>query len=251
MQRYNHEEQKSYERFRQRIWRSFFFVLTLTSTLTFDSAAQFLESPSTPTRAIEGGLLFNRFKSRDDNSFPDSLRSSYDEPIPIIGYRDELVSLYLSYWKFKINGIETTELTASVKAGTDFRLTGKEKTFLAIPIALATDYTRVERSDLTRGSRFDVGSVGIGAGLKFKTDIGFARLGLEYLRFITYSTVSFGSGIGYSHVNFAEATFAIPHALGDYGLVIAYRYRDQDWLMDNKQYNYFSRWHGVSLGVMF
>ncbi len=216
------------------------------------TTAQLGEQREESTRAVEAGFLINRFQPRSDNTVPDSLQANFTQAIPVIGYRDGNLLIYLGYFSFNARSVPTTELNLVAKFSFDIRLTGKGRTnALLLPITITTDYLRVEGANQIRGDRFDVGSGGIGVGLKWVFGVDRARFSVEYSRLITYSTVSFSTSIGFSHIDFAEATIALDDILGDFGLIFGYRYRDQSWLMDNKKYNYFGSWHGAMIGMMF
>ncbi len=209
---------------------------------------QSYERPS--NRFIYAGFLVRDFDPRSSNSLPDSLTIRYNRVMPVIGFRQGLVDILFGYTRFTLRGNDKSTLFASVSVGNDLPLSFSRTHALLVPLMISSDYTR---ADNTGGDKenFNIGSVGIGAGLKYRFIQPRFEFWIHAAEAIHWSFEGFSTGSGFSAATTGEAMFIFRDALILDGITLGYRFRYQTWNMNNEHFNYKSLSHGVVLGVLF
>ncbi len=214
--------------------------------------AQYYERSYDPpsNRFIHAGFLQKDFEPRSSNASPDSLTIRYSRIMPVIGFRQGLVDLLFGYTRFMLRGNEKSTLFASVIVGNDLPLSFSPTHALLVPIMISSDYTR---ADNTGGDKenFNIGSVGIGAGLKYRFIQPQFEFRIHAAEAIHWSFEGFSTGSGFSAATTGEALFVFRDALVLDGITLGYRFRYQTWNMNNARFDYKSLSHGAFVGVMF
>lgn len=190
------------------------------------------------------------FAPRPANPVGDSLRMRFVRIMPIIGLRQGSTDIMFGYTRFDQHGTSRPLYFLSATIGMELPLSGRGPGTLMLPLALSADFTRAEASGLQRDD-FNVGSLGIGAGLRYRV----RGQGLEFIATaVAGAQLSFegfsGSG-GSSVIGIGEAVLHLYDVLVADGFVIGYRFRYESWSMNRGQADYRSLWHGPFLGVMF
>lgn len=227
-------------------------TLLFASMFAQDLLAQYYERPyeHMENRFIHVGFFQRDFQPRSTNPFPDSLTINYSRIMPTIGFRQGLVDITFGYTRFFIRGQDKTSIFASVAVGNDLPITFSSTHAFLIPLMISSDYTR---ADNTGGDKenFNLGSVGIGAGLKYR----FMNRGLEFSLLAAeaahWSFEGFSTGSGFSAASIGEALFVFRDVLSLDGITLGYRFRYQTWNMNNAKFDYKSLSHGAFVGVMF
>lgn len=228
------------------------YIIVLSLFITASVSAQYYErSYDHPSnRFIHAGFLLKDFEPRSSNSLPDSLRIHYNRVMPVLGFRQGLVDLLFGYTKFTLRGIDKAALFASVTVGNDLPLSFSSTHALLVPLMISSDYTR---ADNTGGDKenFNIGSVGIGAGLKYRFIQPQFEFWIHAAEAIHWSFEGFSTGSGFSAATMGEALFVFRDAFMLDGITLGYRFRYQTWNMNNARFDYKSLSHGAFLGVMF
>lgn len=201
-------------------------------------------------RMIYAGFLLRDFEPRSSNSLPDSLAISMSKIIPTIGFRQGLVDFSIGYNSFTLRGQSKSTLVASATVANEFPITFSRTHALLIPIMISSDYTKVENTGGAR-ENFNIGSIGIGAGVKYRyrsAQFDFSLLAAEAAH---WSLEGFSTGSGFSAATMGEALFTFRDVLSLDGIAIGYRVRYQTWNMGDAKFNYNSFSHGAIVGVMF
>ena len=230
-----------------------YFLVALCLILSSESArAQYYETEEYPrfnARFITAGAMWQQFRPRPSNSLPDSLATRYDRIMPMMCFRQGPVEVYFGYTTFTQGNQSCQAIVFGTEVSTDLPLFGMRSP-IVLPLMVAADYSKVEAAGPQRDN-FNIGSIGIGVGLKFRT-IGpsaeFSILGFQTFHF---SFEGIAVGTGSSVATIGEATLLLPRVPIANGIVFSYRVRLQTWSMKDDQFNYRSFYHGPSVGIMF
>lgn len=214
--------------------------------------AQYYERPyeEASSRFIHAGFFHRNFEPRFTNTFPDSQKTGYNRIMPTIGFRQGLVDVTFGYTRFTIRGENKTSIFAGVAVGKDFPVVFSPTSALLIPVQVSSDYTRTDNTGSDIES-FNIGSVGIGAGLKYHLKHQRFEFILSGTESVHLSFEAFNTGTGFSAATIGEALFVFRHVIGLDGITLGYRFRYQTWNMGNDKFDYKSLSHGAFLGVIF
>jgi hypothetical protein len=228
------------------------FLLTTLSFFASTLYGQYYERPyeQVTNRFLHVGFLQRDFEPRSSNSLPDSLTTRYSRIMPTIGFRQGLVDITFGYTRFTLRGEDKTSIFAGVTVGNDFPLTFSPTHALLLPLMISSDYSR---TDNTGGDKenFNIGSVGIGAGLKYRFRGPRFEFSLHAAESAQLSFEGFSTGTGFSAATTGEALFVFRDLLLPDGITLGYRFRYQTWNMSNAKFDYKSLSHGAFIGVMF
>jgi hypothetical protein len=203
-------------------------------------------------RMIYAGFLVKDFKPRSSNSLAESLAISMNKFIPTIGFRQGMVDFYIGYNTFTLRGESKATLTARATVANEFPVTFSRTHALLLPIMISSDYTKVENTGGDR-EHFTIGSVGIGAGLKYRyrSSAGGFGFALSAVEAAHWALEGFSTGSGFSAATIGEAMVTFRDVLSLDGIALGYRVRYQTWNMSNAKFNYTSLSHGAFAGVLF
>ena len=214
--------------------------------------AQYYERPyeQTENRFIHVGFWQKDFAARSSNPLPDSQRISYNRVLPTIGFRQGLVDVTFGYSRFSLRGEDKTTIVVTATVGNEFPLTFSKTHAVLLPLMIASDYTR---ADNTGGDKeaFNIGSIGFGAGLKYRIMSPGFEFALTAAEVAHWSLEGFSTGSGFSPATLGEAQLVFREVFGLAGITLGYRFPYQTWNMSNDKYDYKSLSHGAFLGVMF
>lgn len=214
--------------------------------------AQYYESERVPPgqeRYVRLGVEFRDFQPAASNTSPDSLRLSYHRPLVIAGFTQGPLDLVLGYGTYPWAGGSRTAMFVSMTVGAEVPLGGPGPGGLSVPLMLCADFTKSELPPPEKNT-FNVGSVGVGGGVAFRTVGRSVRGTLRLVAAAHYCIDGFSMGSGFSFATFGEATLLFPGVLALDGLVAGYRYRYQSWSMTNDWHDYRVFSHGPFVGVM-
>jgi len=227
-------------------------TLLLLCLLTSNLFAQYYERPyeHTENRFIHVGFFQRDFEPRSTNSLPDSLTINYSRIMPTIGFRQGLVDVTFGYTRFTLRNEDKTTIFASGTVGNDFPISFSRTHAFLLPLMISSDYTR---ADNTGGDKenFNLGSVGIGAGLKYRLRQQRFEFSLHAAEAVHWSFEGFSTGSGFSAATIGEVLFVFRDVLLLDGIALGYRFRYQTWNMNNAKFDYKSLSHGAFLGVIF
>jgi hypothetical protein len=200
-------------------------------------------------RSIGGGAALNRFEPRTDNSLPDSLAIKFTTPMFFLEYRQMNIHIAVSYNHYSLRGDSKSAYAIYADGSTDLAVAAKRSGGFYIPIIVSTNYVRADGTGTSSGI-FDVGSIGIGTGLKYRLLSETFGMLLSGGAVVHYSTVGFSIEYGSSVSTRGEIQFLLPDLLWS-GITLGYRFENQQWKMSASKYNYTHQYHGAFVGLFF
>jgi hypothetical protein len=228
-------------------------VVALLAAGRAEVAAQYNEprdyEPSV-SRFLALGVGFRDFAPRPANPAPDSTVIRYNVPMPLLTFRQGPVDIQFGYTRYTLQGASREAIYAGTMVSTDLVLTGDRWNALVVPLAVAADYTKSEGTGPERET-FNVGSIGIGAGLKYHVRTGSLDLFVRATGIIHYSFEGVSTGSGSSAALDAEAGILLFRIPVFDGLAAGYRFRTQTWTMSDDRLEYRAVTHGPYVGVIF
>jgi hypothetical protein len=220
--------------------------------LSENAYSQFLGLSSSEKRnTVEVGLLSSYFKPRENSLLNVQETIHFSDWIPYIAYRESDIFIGLGYRKFNNNDKSLEEVFLNAYYGTNFRITGNFKDGLFIPVIIRTNYLKLFQEIDIFKNRLEVGSFGLGTGLKIQYDFNIFNVAFHYNFVLSYSTINFSIQYGYSLYNELEMVLNFNNIFDDYGLEIGTKYCDERWSISDKKYNYFGSWTGGFIGINF
>ncbi|MGE5313516.1 MAG: hypothetical protein ACM3Q4_02360 [Acidobacteriota bacterium] len=200
-------------------------------------------------RSLGAAGALQTFEPRSDNSLPDSLAIRFDSPMFFLEFRQMDLRIAASYSHYTLHGEGKSSYSIYADGSTDLPVSARRSGGLYIPIIVATNYVRAEGLGTSSGI-FDVGSIGIGTGLKYRYLSEAFGLQLSGGAVIHYSTVGFSIENGSSVAARGEFQLLLPELLWS-GMTIGYRFETQQWRMSEAKFNYMRRYHAAFLGIFF
>jgi hypothetical protein len=202
-------------------------------------------------RYVAAGAFARRFEPRSGNPTPDSLVIRYTRVMPFLMFRQGPLDLVIGYTRYDLGGSSRAAVYLGSTYSSDLPLAGEGErgAALVLPLVVAADYTKSESAGSDRDD-FNVASVGIGAGLKFRLmepsyELAVSGAGIIHFSFEGYN---FRNGSSPAVVGEAWALFRDVPILR--GIALGYRYRYQSWSAGGK-FDYTTVNHGAYVGVMF
>ena len=234
------------------IMKQYLFILCavffVESALAQDFWSIYERVPLEGFRSIGISVSPQQFLPRENNSLPDSLRIQFNSAMPCIEYRQLDLRIAIGYNTYELSGEKKSAYSLYAESATDIAL-GSKRSALFLPIIIATNYIRAESvNKLSR--RFDVGSVGIGTGLKYRSLSESFGVQAYAGGVIYYSTAGFSIENGSSTSLRAEIDFLLPHIVSD-GIIFGYRFESQAWSLSDARLNYSRVYHGPFIGIFF
>lgn len=196
------------------------------------------------------GAMERDFQSRSSNNLPDSARIGFTRWMAMVGIRQGLFDITFAYNRFTLRGEKKTTVFFGATAMQDIPIAGKRPTALVIPVMISADFTKAENTGPSRQD-FNIASLGIGAGLKFRASGSALDFSLYVTEVVHYSFEGLSSGSGFSAATLGEASLSLTRIPLVGGIVVGYRFRYQTWAMSDEQFNYRALSHGPYLGVGF
>ena len=131
--------------------------------------AQYLEqsrsyAPS-DARFASAGIFARDFRPRGTNTASESLAVSYTRVMPLVGFRQGPVDFLFGYTTYDLHGAARAAIYFGVTFTGDYILSGNREQALVLPFVVDADFTKSESAG-TLHDNFDVGSIGVGTGLK-------------------------------------------------------------------------------------
>jgi hypothetical protein len=218
------------------------------------AVAQYLEqsrsyAPS-DARYLSAGIFARDFRPRGSNTAPDSLAVSYTRVMPLVGFRQGPVDFLFGYTTYDLHGAARSAIYFGVTFTGDYVLTGNRERALVLPFLVDADFTKSESAGSLHDN-FDVGSVGIGAGIKYRSNGESVDFSVMAAAIIHYSFDGYSLQTGSSPAAVAEAVTLLPQIGILNGLAFGYRFRYQAWTLGNGRYDYKTVNNGLFVGVMF
>src|SRR5512146_2893650 len=119
------------------------------------------------SRYIYLGVMQRDFQPMRSNAAPDSVRIGFTKAMPMIGFRQGPVDIFVGYSKFDQRGKSNDAIFVGTVVSTEFPVSGRKGNGLAVPLMFAADYTKASSGGPQRED-FNVASLGLGVGLKYQ-----------------------------------------------------------------------------------
>ena len=239
----------------RRLIRQGILLLAYFTVLGKPAAAQYLEdeprnySPSI-ARYLSAGIYARDFSPRPGNDAPDSLRISYNSIMPVLGFRQGPVEILFGYTNYHLVAASCAGVFFGATFVSEVALAGGKEAALVLPVVISADFTKSESAGSDRDN-FNVGSLGVGTGLKFRlTQPGF-DFSVQAAAIIHYSFEGFSVQSGSSSALTGDAVALLRSVPILDGIAVGYRFRLQSWSMPGGKFEYRTTNHGVYLGVLF
>jgi hypothetical protein len=230
-----------------------FCILALLVVPLAYASAQYIEgreyAPS-EARYATLGFVDRDFTPLGSNSLPDSLAIRFKRIMPMLSFRQGAAELFLGYTTYTLSGSSKSTVVFGGRFGTEVPIVGRRSSMLLFPLQLAADFTKAEGIGPSR-ENFNVASVGIGAGLKYRYFNSTTEFSIGFEELAQYSSEGFGVGTGFSAASLADATLQLRGIGVLDGIAVGYRFRLQTWSMSESKFNYRSVSHGPYVGIMF
>jgi len=227
-------------------------LLMLALLAPLSAHAQYLEPgmrPAEISRFFSAGASFRQFVPRSGHPLgPDAI--SYHAVMPTLGLRQGPVEFLAAYGRYEREGESHEAILAAATFAMEFPLAGGPRYPLRGLVLLTTDYTKSEAPGPGREA-FNVASLGVGAGMAYRTSGRSVQVALSAAASAQYSFEGFRTGSGFSPLLMGDAVVALPGVPVLDGLVAGYRLRWQQWSMSDDRLRYRSLFHGPWLGVSF
>ncbi|HTY57556.1 MAG TPA: hypothetical protein VMF59_02010 [Bacteroidota bacterium] len=237
-----------------RILRCGIAAAAILSCLASLAPAQYLEQTRSYTpmdaRFASIGMFARDFRPKGTNTAPDSLTVSYTRVMPLIGFRQGPVDFLFGYTPYDLHGASRSAIFFGVTFTGDYVIAGNRDQALVLPFLVDADFTKSESAGELHDN-FDVGSVGIGTGIKYRINGESLDFSAMAAAIIHYSFDGYSLQTGSSPAAVAEVIALLPRVGILNGLALGYRFRFQAWTLGNGRYDYRTVNNGVFLGVLF
>jgi len=170
--------------------------------------------------------------------------------MPLVGFRQGPVDFLFGYTTYDQRGVSCAGIFFGATFTGEYVLAGSREQALILPFLVAGDYTKSESAGGLHDN-FNVGSIGVGTGLKYRLSGESVDFSLLAAGLIHYSFDGYGLDTGSSPAAVGEALVLLPEVGLLNGLALGYRFRYQSWNFGNGRYDYKTVNNGVFLGVMF
>ena len=232
-----------------------FVLLVLLASRAGTAVAQYYEDEPRPyspsiARYISAGFYSREFSPRTGNDAPDSLKINYTRIMPLVGFRQGPVEILLGYTNYHLAAASCAAVFFGATFVSEVPLTGGKEAALVLPVVISADFTKSESAGSDR-DHFNVGSLGVGTGLKFRLAQPGFEFSVQAAGIVHYSFEGFNAQSGSSSALTGDAVVLLRSVPILDGLVAGYRFRLQSWSMTGGKFEYRPVNHGVYLGVMF
>lgn len=200
------------------------------------------------------GAAYNQqtFSPRSSNTLPDSNRIQFSTALPFIELRQNNGRLSIGYQTYSDRyGKKKESFSVYGETHNDIALTERknQRAEFVIPIIVAANYLRAE-SPNNAVKDFDIGSLGLGTGVKFKHFQRSFGVQAFVIGTLFYASEGFSTEYGSQNSVAAELQFIIPQIIYE-GIMIGYRFESQRWNMNDVSFNYERQYHGLFAGFLF
>lgn len=200
-------------------------------------------------RYVAAGVFFRDFAPRATNSAPESLKVNYKTVMPFLSFRQGSVDVSFGYTSYSLRGATRAAIFAASTFTNDVPLAGSRGSTLILPFLIAADFSKSESTGSDRDD-FNVASVGIGTGLKYRSVGESIDFAVSAVGAIHYSFEGFNLRSGSSTAVLGEAIALFRRIPVLEGIAAGYRFRWQSWSTDGN-FDYRTVNHGFFVGVMF
>lgn len=231
------------------------FIVLLLFILTGPLTAQDFGLEVTPLpdfRSLGVGMMLQHFQPANGNPVAPADRIDFSTTVPVIELRQDGGKLSVG-WNGFTDAAGTNRRSLSVYGETHNDLplgvrVGSMPT-LFLPVIVSANFVRADGPSSSIGP-FDIGSVGIGTGLKYKRfgrDWGVTAFAATS---ILYATRGFSTEYG-SQTSVAGEMTVVRNGWGLEGILAGYRFEQQRWNMNDARFDYRRLYHQLFIGFLF
>ncbi len=219
-----------------------------------DALAQYEEprgfEPSI-ARYFSVGFMQRTFEPRPSNiQTADSLRITFTRMMPMFGFHQGPLDILLGFVNYGFHGGSRSTVFLGTTIRSEIPVVHSRSFGLLLPIMLGADFTKAEAAGAELND-FNVASVGIGGGVKFRARSESVEFMVETAGLAQYAVEGFSTRTGFSGAVIAESSL-LWNGVGPFdGVVLGYRFRYQTWNLGEHLMDYKSVSHGPYLGLMF
>ncbi len=203
-------------------------------------------------RSFGFGYYGQSFRASSSNTLHDSDRIAFTSNMPMIELRQDNGRLAVGYQSYSDRMGKTKKAySVFVETYNDIPLTGSKgsKSKFSLPIGVAANYLKADAQNRTL-SNFDIGSLGIGTGLKY----GYFDRSFGVQAFVVGSLYYASEGFSTNYGSQTSLAGEVQVIFGDIlfeGIVAGYRYEFQKWNMSNSGMDYQRQHQGAFIGLLF
>lgn len=217
------------------------------ATAQYDEPREYVSSEA---RFFSAGAMYRDFSPSAGNPTPDSLAIRYKAWMPTLAFDQGPLEAIFGYTRYVMNGSSREAIFLGTTVSTELMVAGSRSSALLVPVCGAADYSKSE-SDGAERDNFNVASLGIGTGVKYRAQLPSLEFSIQALGIIHYSFEGFSTGSGSSTAVLGDARLLLRHVRLLDGLVCGYRFRYQRWSLSNAKSDYQTVSHGPYLGLLF
>jgi CBS domain containing-hemolysin-like protein len=179
-----------------------------------------------------------------------SLVMRFKAYMPIVSFHQGPFEIGIGYTRFTLQGSTRSSVYAGTVLTNEIPVTTTRVHALVVPICVSADFTKTESAGVERDN-FNVASLGIGSGLRYRYAGTGIDASLRLLGIVHYSFEGLSTGSGSSFAVQADAGLVLRSVHIADGLALGYRLRYQQWSMSDARFDYRMLHHGPYLGVLF
>ncbi|HUI65600.1 MAG TPA: hypothetical protein VL126_12235 [Bacteroidota bacterium] len=213
----------------------------------FDQVRTYVPSDA---RYADVGVFARDFSPRPSNTAPESLKVSYKRLMPTVELRQGPVEIQFGYTTYPLEGGTRSAIFLGFTLTGEYVLSGNRMSALVLPLLLTADFTKSGSAGSLHDD-FNVASVGIGTGLRYRTSGSVADFTATVAGVIHYSFEGYSVHSGSSPAVIGEAVAVLPQVPILDGIVLGYRFRYQIWSLEQGYFDYRTINHGLFIGVLF
>ncbi len=206
----------------------------------------------TEYRSLGASYNLQRFKASSSNTLSDSNRITFSSSLPFIEFRQNNGRLAVGYQTFTdIRGKSKESFSVYGETHNDYSIGGtkESKGAFALPVVVSANYVRAQSSNPSLAD-FDIGSLGLGTGIKFKHFEHSFGIQAFAVGSLMYASEGFGTDYGSQASLCGEVQLIFPELIYR-GILVGYRFEYQRWNMNNSLLDYQRRYQGMFVGIMF
>lgn len=200
------------------------------------------------------GFSYNlqNFKARPSNQSADTARIQFSTALPFVEFRQNTGRLAIGFQTYTTNiGAKKESFSVYGETVNDFPLSVSRdmEPLWFIPVMISANYVRAE-APLKSLEDFDIGSFGIGTGIKFKHFTRSYGILAGVTGSIYYASEGFSTDYGSQTSMCGEVQLILPGVIYQ-GIQFVYRFESQQWNMNNNLLDYQRQYHGLFVGLLF
>ncbi|MFZ4621844.1 MAG: hypothetical protein ACOYNS_14885 [Bacteroidota bacterium] len=229
-------------------------ISLLAVLVTFTAAQDFGYETTVLSEYRSFGFGYNtqNFRASSSNTLHDTDRIAFSTNMPMLELRQDNGRLAIGYQSYTDrNGKSKKAYSVFGETHNDIPLTGSKgsRSMFAVPIAVSANYVKADAQNRTY-SNFDIGSLGVGTGIKYRYFDRSFGLQAFVVGSLYYASEGFSTNYGSQTSLAGEVQLVFGDLLFD-GILIGCRYEFQKWNMSDSAMDYQRQHQGAFIGILF